>query len=126
MAQFVRHGGDIIRSALVVEQNPGSQVRGEGGAESAAHLAFADLAVNVVGIQDLLGHAGELGMELVEGLQDDLRGLVIAVGLIRLGDRGVDVIAAELFHTEALGLELEEALEVLGVLAGDIEQGLDH
>jgi hypothetical protein len=64
-------------------------------------------------------------VKFVEGLQDDLCSLVVVIFFVRFFNRGVDIIAAQFFHTQAFGFEPEKALEVVRILAGDLQKGLD-
>ena len=67
--QLVRERRHVAHPAGVVDQHPGREARQDRGAESAAALALADLAVEVVLGEHPLRHLREARMEVVEGLQ---------------------------------------------------------
>ncbi len=95
--ELVRHGGDVVGFALVIQQHPGS-ARAEWWAERAAHLTFAHFAVHMLFREDAPGFAGKDLVEALEGFEGKRDGFFVAEAFIRFGDRRVDIVAAQLVH----------------------------
>ena len=55
VAQLVRRGGDVVCAASVVEQHPRRNARKGGSAEGSAPLAWAELRVDMAGLEHLPG-----------------------------------------------------------------------
>ena len=77
-------------------------------------------------IEDPGGQIGHLRGELPVTIQHHRFGLGKIVFLIRLGQRGVDVIPAQFLEPQPASLEAEVALEDAGILPADRQQGIHH
>jgi len=126
MAQLVRHGFHIVSAALVVQQHPGGHILQRGGAESAAALALADFAVQVVLFKDAAGQGFYFGIKLVVSIQHQFGSLTKGVLFFSLGNRSINIIAAQPLNAQQTRFEAEEALEEGDVLAGHFQQGIHH
>ena len=125
VAELVRQSRHVAHAARIVDQHPGREAGEDGGAEGAAALALADLAVQVAFGEQPLGQGGEARVERLEGLEDRARRF--REGDVAVGgrERRVHVVAAQAVHAEPAGLHPEVALEQRGVLARGLEQRLD-
>ncbi len=126
MSELVRHGGHIIRAALVVEQYPGGQVRQGCQAEGAALLALAYLAVEVGLSRHSQCQLSHERVKFTEGIHHQRHGILEGKCPVGVAERGVDVIAAQFFHAQQAGFEFEIALEDAGIAGADVQQGLHH
>jgi len=126
MTQLMRHGCHIIHFTLIIKQHPGCKIGGGSGTESPSMLALAHLAIYVVCGKDAFRQAGESWIELIERLQHFCGSRRIGKGLIRLGDRSIDIIPSQFFHPQQAGFEAEEALENVGILATGFQQQFNH
>src|SRR4030042_3150830 len=91
MTQLVRQGGYIVRSALVINQHPGSDVRGNGSTEGSAHFSMAHLAIQMVLFKYPARQFFNPGLEIVECIKNRLCCLVESVHFIGFNHRGVDI-----------------------------------
>ena len=79
----------------------------------------------VVG-EDPLGELGEALVEAPESIEDGARGGVKRNGLMRGGERRVEVVAPQGLDSQPLAFELELLLENRRVTPDHVEQGLDR
>ncbi len=126
MSQLVGQRRHIVDLAIVVDQHPGGQLREHAIAVRAAHLARAHFGIQVLLVDDAHGVIGQRRRESAVGVVHHPHGLIEGVGLLGLGERRVDIVAAQPVHAQRVGLEAEIALEEIDVLTNYLEQGLDH
>jgi len=98
VAQLVRHGRDVLRAALEVEQHPRGQLRQDGGAEGAAAFAFAHFTVDMLVSEHTLGFGCKFVIKALISLKGQLSSLCKAIFFAGAGNRCVNIIAAQLLH----------------------------
>ena len=122
VAQLVGQRRNIAHLARVVHQHIRRQIGAHSGAEGAASLAFAHLAVDMAVVEDPLDLPGHRRVKTPEGIQHQrscVRKIKRAVGGRQ---RRVDVGAAQFFQPEPLGFEPEIALKDLRIAPCYVEQ----
>jgi len=74
-------------------------------------------------IKDLLSQLCDSGIKGLEGVQHHLYSFLESVGLIGFGNRGIDIISAQVIRFQPAGLEVKIALEGRGIGFANIQQG---
>ena len=124
VSQLVSQRGHLARRALIVDQHPGSHLRQDRPAERTSALALADLAVESVLVEDALRQIRNFGVERRKGIQHHVCSRIKFKGFLRARHRGINIVAAQLFHSCMFGFESEIALEDGHILARRIQQGI--
>ena len=67
-------------------------------------------------VEDALRVLGHLWIEIGEGVEDHTHGFVVFDRLVRLSQRRIDIVAAQLLHAKPARFELEVTLEDADVI----------
>src|SRR4030042_3599109 len=98
MPQLVGQRGYITWLALIIDQDPGSDVRSYGGTESAAHLSSPHIAIQVVLFEHPACQGGYPGLKLLECIKHHISGFVKIVLFLRFNYWSINIIPPQALH----------------------------